>query len=49
LEGGFRVPALLRWPGMVPAVENGIFSGMDWFPTFITAAGNPNIVRRQMI
>jgi arylsulfatase len=45
LEGGFRVPALLRWPGKVPAgkVENGIFSGMDWFPTFIAAAGNPNI------
>jgi arylsulfatase A-like enzyme len=45
LEGGFRVPALLRWPGKVPAgkVENGIFSGMDWFPTLVTAAGNPNI------
>jgi arylsulfatase A-like enzyme len=45
MEGGFRVPALLRWPGKVPAgkVENGIFSGMDWFPTLITAAGNPNI------
>jgi arylsulfatase A-like enzyme len=45
LEGGFRVPALLRWPGRVPAgkVENGIFSGMDWFPTLVTAAGNPNI------
>jgi arylsulfatase A-like enzyme len=45
MEGGFRVPALLRWPGKVPAgkVENGIFSGMDWFPTFLAAAGNPNI------
>ena len=45
-EGGFRSPALLRWPGHVPAgkVENGIFSGMDWFPTFLAAAGNPNIV-----
>ena len=45
LEGGFRVPALLRWPGKVPAgkIENGIFSGMDWFPTFVAAAGNPNI------
>jgi arylsulfatase A-like enzyme len=44
-EGGFRSPALLRWPGHVPAgkVENGIFSGMDWFPTFVAAAGNPNI------
>lgn len=45
-EGGFRVPALVRWPGKVPAgkVENGIFSGMDWFPTFVAAAGNPNII-----
>jgi len=45
-EGGFRVPALIRWPGKVPAgkVENSIFSGLDWFPTFVAAAGNPNIV-----
>ncbi len=45
MEGGFRAPAILRWPGKVPAgkVENGLFSGMDWFPTFVTAAGNPNI------
>jgi len=44
-EGGFRVPCLLRWPGHVPAgkIENGIFSGMDWFPTFVAAAGNPDI------
>jgi arylsulfatase A-like enzyme len=47
LEGGFRVPAILRWPGHVPAdsVQNGIFSGMDWFPTFVAAAGNPNITQ----
>ena len=46
MEGGFRVPAIVRWPGKVPAgkVENGIFSGLDWFPTFVAAAGNPNIV-----
>lgn len=46
LEGGFRVPAIIRWPGKVPAgkVENGIISGLDWFPTFVAAAGNPNIV-----
>lgn len=45
LEGGFRVPAIIRWPGHVPAgkVENGIVSGLDWFPTFVAAAGNPNI------
>ena len=45
LEGGFRVPGMIRWPGKVPAgkVENGIISGLDWFPTFLAAAGNPNI------
>ncbi|HVW24507.1 MAG TPA: arylsulfatase [Polyangiaceae bacterium] len=46
LEGGFRVPCVLRWPGRVPAgkVENGILSGLDWLPTFAAAAGDPNIV-----
>ena len=46
LEGGFRAPAIIRWPGKVPAgkVENGIMSGLDWFPTFVAAAGNPKIV-----
>jgi arylsulfatase len=46
LEGGFRVPAMIRWPGHVPAgkVENGIMSGLDWFPTFVAAAGNSDIV-----
>ena len=46
MEGGFRVPCMIRWPGRVPAgkVENGIISGLDWFPTFLAAAGNPNIV-----
>ncbi|HUN89719.1 MAG TPA: sulfatase-like hydrolase/transferase, partial [Terriglobales bacterium] len=45
LEGGFRVPAIVRWPGKIPAgkVENGIFSGLDWFPTFVAAAGDPDI------
>jgi len=45
LEGGFRVPMIIRWPGRIPAgkVENSVVSGMDWFPTFIAAAGNPNI------
>jgi arylsulfatase A-like enzyme len=44
-EGGFRVPAIIRWPGHVKpgTVENGIFSGLDWYPTFVAAAGNPNI------
>jgi arylsulfatase A-like enzyme len=47
LEGGFRVPMIIRWPGNIPAgrVENGIVSGLDWFPTLVGAAGNPNIVQ----
>jgi arylsulfatase A-like enzyme len=44
-EGGFRVPCIARWPGHIKpgTVENGIMSGLDWFPTFLAAAGNPNI------
>jgi arylsulfatase A-like enzyme len=44
-EGGFRVPCIIRWPGHVKpgTVENEIFSGLDWYPTFVAAAGNPNI------
>jgi arylsulfatase A-like enzyme len=44
-EGGFRVPCIARWPGHIKpgTVENGIFSGLDWFPTFLAAAGNPDI------
>ena len=42
-EGGFRVPAIIRWPGHIQPgrVENGIFSGLDWFPTLMAAAGQP--------
>jgi arylsulfatase A-like enzyme len=47
-EGGFRVPAIIRWPGRVAAgkVENGMMSGLDWFPTLVAAAGNPNITQQ---
>jgi arylsulfatase A-like enzyme len=47
-EGGFRVPCIARWPGKIKpgAVENGIFSGLDWFPTLVAAAGNPNITQQ---
>ena len=47
-EGGFRVPAIIRWPGHVKpgSVENGIISGLDWLPTLAAAAGNPNITQQ---
>jgi arylsulfatase A-like enzyme len=46
LEGGMRVPMIVRWPGQIPAdkVQNGIMSGLDWFPTLVHAAGDPQIV-----
>jgi len=45
LEGGMRVPMLVQWPGNIPAgiVQNGLMSGLDWLPTLVAAAGNPNI------
>ncbi len=44
-EGGWRVPAMVRWPGKIPAgsVSNEIMHHMDWAPTFVAAAGDPNI------
>jgi arylsulfatase len=44
-EGGFRVPCIARWPGHIKpgTVENGLFSGLDWFPTLCAAAGNADI------
>ena len=44
-EGAFRVPCIARWPGHIKpgTVENGIFSGLDWFPTLMAAAGDSDI------
>ena len=44
-EGAFRVPAMVRWPGRIEpgTVSNEIFSGLDWFPTLLAAAGNDAI------
>jgi arylsulfatase A-like enzyme len=47
-EGGFRVPCIARWPGHIKpgTVENGLMSGLDWFPTFLAAAGNSDITNQ---
>ena len=44
-EGGFRVPQMVRWPGVVEpgTVINGIFSHEDWMPTLLAAAGDPDV------
>jgi arylsulfatase A-like enzyme len=47
-EGAYRVPAFVRWPGHIKpnTMVNGIFAGLDWFPTFLAAAGDPTIKER---
>ena len=44
-EGGWRVPAMVRWPGRIEAgsVSNEIMHHMDWLPTFVAAAGDPDV------
>jgi arylsulfatase len=44
-EGAFRVPQMIRWPGKIPAgvVSNEMISHMDWMPTFLAAAGAPEV------
>ncbi|MBP68601.1 MAG: arylsulfatase [Haliea sp.] len=44
-EGGWRVPAAVRWPGKIPAgsVSNDIMHHMDWLPTFLAVAGEPDV------
>src|SRR5215217_6113899 len=45
-EGAFRIPEMVRWPGNIPAgaVSNEIIHHHDWLPTFLAAAGEPDIV-----
>jgi arylsulfatase A-like enzyme len=47
-EGAFRVPALVRWPGHIKpgSITNGMFSGLDWFPTLLAAAGDTTVKER---
>jgi arylsulfatase len=44
-EGGWRVPAFVRWPGKIEpgSWTNEIVHHMDWLPTFVAAAGEPEI------
>jgi arylsulfatase A-like enzyme len=45
-EGGYRVPAMVRWPGRIRAgsISNEIMSHLDWVPTLLAAVGEPDIV-----
>ncbi len=45
-EGGYRVPTLIRWPGVIKpgTVYNQFFAHEDFIPTFAAAAGNTDLV-----
>lgn len=47
-EGGFRVPMVVRWPGVIKpgTTYNDIISQEDWMPTLLAAAGVPDVVER---
>jgi len=44
-EGAFRVPCMIRWPARIQpgSVSNEMVSGLDWLPTLMAAAGDPDI------
>ncbi len=46
-EGAFRIPLMVRWPGRIAAgsVSNEIVQHHDWLPTFLAAAGEPDMDR----
>lgn len=48
-EGGYRVPAMVKWPGKVPAgkVSNEIMSMQDWLPTIMAAVGETDVKEKK--
>ena len=49
-EGAFRVPCLIRWPGVIKpgTIVNDICAHEDFIPTFAAAAGEPELVAKLM-
>jgi arylsulfatase len=47
-EGAFRIPLIVRWPGKIAAgtISNEIVQHHDWLPTFLAAAGEPDIAEK---
>jgi len=44
-EGAYRVPCMIKWPGHIKpgSVSNEIVAHLDWAPTFLAAAGVPDV------
>ncbi len=49
-EGGYRVPMLVKWPGVIEPgrKSNQIISQLDWFPTFMSALGDPDMKEKML-
>ena len=49
-EGGYRVPTLIRWPGMVKPgiIINDMCAHEDLLPTLCAAAGDPDVVQKTL-
>ncbi|SHG78920.1 arylsulfatase [Chryseolinea serpens] len=49
-EGGYRVPTLIRWPGVIKpgTTFNEIFAHEDFLPTLCAAAGDPHVVAKTL-
>ncbi len=47
-EGGYRVPGIVRWPGKIKpgSISNEIMSLLDWVPTLLAAAGEPDVTEK---
>lgn len=47
-EGAYRVPAMVRWPGKIEpgSVSNQIVSHLDWLPTLVSMAGDPDVTEK---
>jgi arylsulfatase A-like enzyme len=50
-EGGFRVPMLVKWPGVIKpgTIINDIMSAEDWLPTLLAAAGEPDVKEKLLV
>ncbi len=49
-EGGYRVPMMIKWPGVIEPgrKSNQIISHLDWFPTFMSASGDPDMKEKML-
>jgi arylsulfatase len=47
-EGAYRVPCMVRWPGKIKpgTVSNQIVAHLDWLPTFVAMAGEPDVTEK---